>query len=511
MATNLRDPYSAPAKIVHREIFREVMKTFIDYNDAVFNIIENQMDVTDETSIQFFVTKVRKDPACQALLSLLNSGSLTALKLFDALRQSEPSKNQTANHPATTSAGIAPPPNPEATNPSTPEATAAAAAAAAAEAAAAAATVPSQPRTSVVVIDQSPAGPTVNPQTDSFDAAQNACSNRGHSESPDSVEVLSNDPSRKKRKVSPESPIDHFRTSSIDELMSIGEQMLSSSTSEREKAMATQMLHAAIHRSQTENTDSSTKLQLAYILHDGIGGIKQDLRRASRLYECVLAEEWNCSAARNLARILMDGANGIGTADFVKAARLFDEVIKNGESDSVKGLAMSDLGLMYMFGANGVSSDTKRALSLWETASSPTYNTAAAMVNLGNVYCIGVGRVEKNLNKAIALYEKAIKLDNQSEAMCNLAILLQHGLPNVLPADVCAAVKLHERAICEEAHVQSMIELGILLTIGKGGIVRDSDRAATLFERALEKSWEDGRRIRDFLTCGSTLADFRCS
>lgn len=292
--------------------------------------------------------------------------------------------------------------------------------------------------------------------------------------------------------------------------MSIGEQMLSSSTSEREKTMATQMLHAAIHRSQTENTDCSTKLQLAYILHDGVG-IKQDLRRASRLYESVLEEEWNCSAARNLARILMDGANGIGTADFVKAARLFGEVIKNGESNSVKGLAMSDLGLMYMFGANGVSSDTKRALSLWETASSPTYNTAAAMVNLGNVYCIGVGRVEKNFNKAIALYEKAIKLDNQSEAMCNLAILLQHGLPNFLEADVRAAVKLHERAIREEAHVQSMIELGILLTIGKGGVVRDSDRAAILFERALEKSWVDGRRMREFLTCGSTLADFRCS
>lgn len=110
MATNARDPHSAPVKVVHREIFREVMKTFIDYNDAVFNIIENQMDITDETSIRLFVTKVRKDPACQALLSLLNSGSLTAMKLFDALRQSEPSKDQSANHPATTSADIALPP-----------------------------------------------------------------------------------------------------------------------------------------------------------------------------------------------------------------------------------------------------------------------------------------------------------------------------------------------------------------------------------------------------------------
>lgn len=505
MATNLRDTHSTPVKIIHREIFREVMKTFIDYNDAVFNIIENQMDVTDDESIRLFVTKVRKDPACQALLSLLKNGSLTALKLFDALRHSEPSKNQTANDPTTASAGIAAPPNPEASNPLTPYATAATAVAAAA------ATAPTQPRTSVVVIDQSPEGPTVNPQTDSFDAAQNADSNRSRSESPDNFEILSTDQSRKKRKLSTESPIDHFRTFSIDDLMSIGEQMLSSSTSEREKTMATQMLLAAIHRSQTENTDCSTKLQLAYILHDGIGGIKQDLRRAARLYECVLEEEWNCSAARNLARILMDGANGIGTADFVKAARLFDEVIKNGESNSVKGLAMSDLGLMYMFGANGVSPDTKRALSLWETASSPTYNTAAAMVNLGNVHCIGVAGIEKNINKAIALYEKAIKLDNQSEAMCNLAILLHHGLPDVLEADVCEAVKLHERAICEEAHVQSMIELGMLLTIGKGGVMRNSDRAASLFERALKMSWEDGRRIREFLTCGSTLADFRCS
>lgn len=65
-----------------------------------------------------------------------------------------------------------------------------------------------------------------------------------------------------------------------------------------------------------------------------------------------------------------------------------------------------DLGVLYMTGTDGVTTDKAKAVQLWEKSAAAGYGPA--MFNLGSAYAQGDG-VEPDLNKALAFLKNALE------------------------------------------------------------------------------------------------------
>lgn len=293
-----------------------------------------------------------------------------------------------------------------------------------------------------------------------------------------------------------------FKDKSVGELLSTAESLLHGKNGFKEdESKATRMAKEALMRCNNEDLGVDALFELASYYHKGHFE-KEDLQNAAKLYECVLRVKWNPMAARNLARISMDGVDGELKRDFLQAKILFNQILDRDSPDEVVAPVMNDLGELHFYGAEGVKQDTEAALRLWEKASTVRYPCVQAMTNLANIKCVGVGSVKKDIPHAVALYETAIQKELVGEAMCQLAKILQRGAPGV-EKDVVRAKELHEWAI-KEGFTPSLIELGMLLTTGDGGVDRDCNRACELFERAMQRE----SYFKEFITCGFILCDF---
>lgn len=147
---------------------------------------------------------------------------------------------------------------------------------------------------------------------------------------------------------------------------------------------------------------------------DGVFGIKQNYKKAKKLFEKALELD-NPEAAKYLASMYVDGA-GV-EQDWEKAAEYYTIAADSGFDDARFALAT-----LYYEGL-GVKKNKKRTLSLMKKAAKNEY--IPAMVFLAEAYR-GVKGIPEDLKESFEWYNKAAKLGS-ADAQYNLGKCYENG------------------------------------------------------------------------------------
>jgi len=141
--------------------------------------------------------------------------------------------------------------------------------------------------------------------------------------------------------------------------------------------------------------------------------------------------------------------------------------------------AMYALGWNYRNG-RGVSKDLSETARLWRKAAEA--KNVTAMSGLGDLYYYGEG-LDRDYRQARRWYERAANA-GQSRAMTQLGVIYDSGLG--VAKDEYQAVKWFRMAANRGVNY-AMARLAIYYTWGRGGVAKDSDRAAQLFFDAIKR------------------------
>ena len=178
-------------------------------------------------------------------------------------------------------------------------------------------------------------------------------------------------------------------------------------------------------------------------------------------------EEWNVSAVSlspELVRLAQQ-----------KQARL-DACLQAAENGNEA--AITELGINYFFGTNGVPEDPDAAF-YWLSRPSP--ENAAGRCFLGACYAIGKG-TKQDERTAAELFRDSAAL-GFPPAQYELGLCYEHGIG--LERNMARAVELYALA-AEQEDAQAQCALGNLYFTGNG-VEQDRARAAELYTRAAEQ------------------------
>ncbi|KAH3731335.1 sel1 repeat family protein [Pelomyxa schiedti] len=149
------------------------------------------------------------------------------------------------------------------------------------------------------------------------------------------------------------------------------------------------------------------------------------------------------------------------------------------------------LGLCYYFGLGCVSTNTCKAVTLYQTAAYAGH--AGAMCNLALCYFTGKG-VDRDIHKAVTLWQRAADAGHAT-AMYNLGVCYKNGYG--VEKDMHKAVILWQRA-ADAGHATAMYNLGVCYENGDGAH-KDAHKAVTLYQRATDVG--DTKAMRNLAAC----------
>jgi len=278
---------------------------------------------------------------------------------------------------------------------------------------------------------------------------------------------------------------------------------------------------AADCRKQCDLGNAESCSRLAYMVHYGREGQKQDVAEAARLYQraCDGGVQNSCAG---LGFLYGAGAGGL-TQDVAKQVALtrracdagdprgcnnLGALYLNGEGvprDEVKartfnekacngGWAMgcSNLGTLYKSGRAGLAVDWPKAASLFQKGCDA--NEGMACRNLANLYWQGGVGFPKDTEKAIQLYRRALPLlqahcqGGGSGACQNLGWAYENGR-GVARDDIKAAG--FYRQACNGGSSNGCNDLGRMVEGGRG-LPRDDVEAARLYRKACDGGTSNG-------------------
>lgn len=215
--------------------------------------------------------------------------------------------------------------------------------------------------------------------------------------------------------------------------------------------------------------------------------VYEDIRIIStqhRLRQRSIKKMDHVRAVYSLAVLLDVGTEGV-ESNSRRALELYESLIEEWKDP----YSMFNLAVLLETGAENVKRDLKRAAMLYERAINEG-RIVEAMFSLGFLLHHGPGNLvpdEPDQEKAARFYEQAISEGNHVEARFNLANLLQTGGDGVKP-DAKRAIALYQTIIDEKNHVHAMYNLALLLQSGVDGMTPDTQRAAELYERAIQEA-----------------------
>lgn len=227
---------------------------------------------------------------------------------------------------------------------------------------------------------------------------------------------------------------------------------------------------------------------LAQELEDGTN-IPQDIPEAVRLYQYVISNSSShlTTPTLRLARLLELGAEGMAS-DPKRAILLYESAIRQAHSIE----AMECLADLYLDGSGEIPEQPLLAVGLYERAIREACSTRA-MNSLAVLLETGADGVPRNAQRAVALFEMAIAAGND-EAMANLAFLLDRGADGV-ERDIKRAAALYERAV-ESGNRFAMRNLAHMIVNGEGDVEQDLYRAMLLYEEVLQHGRYEGARVK---------------
>jgi len=159
-----------------------------------------------------------------------------------------------------------------------------------------------------------------------------------------------------------------------------------------------------------------------------------------------------------------------------KIARLFQEAL---HIDPDNTTALGDLALLFARG-RGVAQDAEKAHALWEKAAAKDH--VLSLYNLGCLYNEGsLGRCDNG--KARSYWERAAELGD-ADAQANLGIMFDTG--RGVQQDEQKAASHYETAAMQ-GQTLAMFNFRQFLSVGKGGVPKDKERALIFWKMAAAK------------------------
>ncbi len=247
------------------------------------------------------------------------------------------------------------------------------------------------------------------------------------------------------------------------------------------------------YRESAERGSPLAQNNLAWIYHQGFGGIAQDDAEAVKWYR-LAARQGSIPAQCGLAGLLLDSGEGesheaeaaewyrlaaeAGSAlaqcnfglllmtgrgvarDEARAVTLFRAAAEQGDA-----LAQFNLGYVHMTG-KGVAPDDAEAVKWYRLAADQGF--AAAQRNLGGMFAIGRG-VARDDAEASKWYRLAAE-QGDAGAQCNIGWMHAHGVG--VEKDLVKAVNWYRRA-AERGNPEGIFMLGVMTAEG-AGTVRDA-------------------------------------
>ena len=158
-----------------------------------------------------------------------------------------------------------------------------------------------------------------------------------------------------------------------------------------------------LYRADAANQNVKAQVDLAYLYHEGKGGVVKDDVEAARLYK-LAADRGNADGQAGLAYLYQLGLGGL-TKDDREAARLFKLAADQGNANG-----QSRLAYFYQFGLGGLTKDDREAARLYKLAADQ--GNADGQARLAYFYQFGLGGLTKDDREAARLYKLAADQGN---------------------------------------------------------------------------------------------------